>query len=699
MQLPLELLHSRSYECLPLSIPMNAFCLTAEIAELMNGGTIAQQLPDVACRLGDVFQADSSVVSLGENNLPNSVYWYSEDLQSPSDSEALRDWLTDPQFQQSIERADLFQVISVMARLPNAVPQPSLPYTLNTYSGLLIKTGMAGTWNGVVGLLRVYPQQWSQAEIKGLEIVAQTIAIAATHLTHISHIATLQRQTHRAAERQSLLDRLTAAIRGSLELTDIQHMAIAGVTELLGGDRGLILLLNYADPLLKYRALVPPASAPSSPLRSALHHAAASSSEDPDPQETQKSTIRAVLAAQWWRGDRPHAPSPQSPSFFLSECEVCQQALANPHELIVIPDARDNVASNALGMTAALFQIETFPGLLLAPLENRGTVLGFLVVQYHSPQTWQFDDLKLVEQVSNQVSMAIIQLQTLRQVRALVDERTAQLCRSLEVQAKLYEVTRRQVSELQSLNQMKDDFLSTVNHELRTPLTSMRLAIRMLRQPGLSDRRYAHYLDILEESCDHEIELVNDLLMLQELELMRFVSQPEWVDFVALITDLALGFREKWQTSQIELITELPDRLSLQSNQDNLRRVLVELLTNTEKYAFPHTQVTLGAKLEGGMQNNHVVLTLRNIGIGIEPQELDHIFETFRQGSEANQRVIHGTGLGLALVKGLVNYMQGTIAVTSQPVTLDSVDPAQQPYETCFTIRLPQYLTTNQATP
>ncbi len=101
--------------------------------------------------------------------------------------------------------------------------------------------------------------------------------------------------------------------------------------------------------------------------------------------------------------------------------------------------------------------------------------------------------------VSTQLSNAIIQSQTLRQVQGLVEERTAQLQRSLEVQAKLYEKTRQQLEQLRQLNELKDEFVSTMNHELRTPLTSMSLAIRMLRQStALPPERQAKYLDILE---------------------------------------------------------------------------------------------------------------------------------------------------------------------------------------------------------
>lgn len=100
------------------------------------------------------------------------------------------------------------------------------------------------------------------------------------------------------------------------------------------------------------------------------------------------------------------------------------------------------------------------------------------------------------------------------------------------------------MDQLQELNQLKEEFISTMNHELRTPLTAMSLAIRMLRQPKLPAKRRQKYLDILEQQCNQEIELINDLLSLQQLESNPAYIQKQSLDIILLIQTVAQDFQK-----------------------------------------------------------------------------------------------------------------------------------------------------------
>jgi signal transduction histidine kinase len=696
-------------------VSIDVFCLVADInalivGEATAGRSISQYVPEVVRRLGEIFYAESSVIALNPDLQADHTYWHHHNWQATAHTAGLTDWLCCPAVRQHVLQAPLFQVVRLDVTIGDAGIQLAESWALATHSILLVNMGMAGTWNGTLGCLFPTSRSWGLAELqsleRGLALVAQALAIAIGYSHNIRQTKLLQNQLHQGIERQVLLDRLMAAIRGSLELTEILHMATEGIAELLAGDRSMVLLLNYTDPLLKQRHAAPLSSQltairPPSATAQDISHQVFPPIPPRDLPEQRKPAIRVALGAQWQRTlQSPVAPTSTRAthtSFFLSECALCQQAFADPHGVLAMTNAKTAFAADPLTAPHALFEIDLLPAVLLAPIEYRGTVLGFLVVQRQILQCWQPDDRKLIEQVSSQISTAIIQLQTLRQVRALVEERTSQLCRSLEVQAKLYEITRRQVTELQALNQFKSEFLGTVNHELRTPLTSMCLAIRMLRQPDLAEHRRDHYLNILEECCNHEIELINDLLMLQELELKQFVSQPEWVDFSELVTEIATGFREKWRDSKVDLVVDVPSRLYLQSNRDNLHRILVELLTNARKHASAHTQVVVRAELEGDPQQAYLSLTLCSRGLGISAEELENIFEPFQTRTYGVDRVLHGTGLGLALVQGLVHHMQGTIRVTSQPIvptTLGAPTPIEadtQLHINCFTIRIPQY--------
>jgi signal transduction histidine kinase len=292
-----------------------------------------------------------------------------------------------------------------------------------------------------------------------------------------------------------------------------------------------------------------------------------------------------------------------------------------------------------------------------------------------------------VELVGAQVSTAIMQTETLRQVQSLVEKRTAELKHSLAIQAKLYERSRQQVEQLRYLNNLKDEFLDTVSHELRTPLTSMSLAIRMLRQTGLASDRSSQYLEILEQQCQQETNLINDLLALRELESHQTVIQLEELNLMALVNELTDLVTPKWVATGITLQIEQPQRaISICSDRDSLSRILQELLINAGKYSIPNSQVCLKVSIQPQAFADRISISLTNIGTKISAEELPYIFDKFRRCAGATQNVVQGTGLGLALVQSLVEHLNGTIAATSFPTAKDAL------WETCFTLTLPQSL-------
>ena len=239
----------------------------------------------------------------------------------------------------------------------------------------------------------------------------------------------------------------------------------------------------------------------------------------------------------------------------------------------------------------------------------------------------------------------------------------------------------RHAEQLRYLNYLKEDFLSTLNHELRTPLTSMMLAIRMLRRPDLTPDRAAMYLDILEQQCSREINLVNDLLMLQTLESKASVAVYQPIDLGRLISDLAEQSAERLQQAQLSLDLQLPSSpVMLATDPERLTKVLRELLDNALKYSAAQTAVTL-ALADNQAQNGRVTLQVSNLGAAIEANDLPHIFDKFRRGPSATKDGIAGTGTGLALVRGLVEQLGGTIKVSSQPSD-------RHLWQTCFTLEL-----------
>jgi signal transduction histidine kinase len=527
---------------------------------------------------------------------------------------------------------------------------------------LQFSTWFQGQLNGIITLIRYKPYNWNELETTLATDVAPSVAIAISQVVQAQMLASLQQQVKRAVQTKALLNQLTTASRSSVELNQILQMAIAQTTQALEATRGLILTLKYTDPLFKTRIKTKIPKAKATVVCEYLQQEDSSVSDNPNQ-------ISSLLDRSIW----------------ISECSLCQQALLDSPNPIIF-NGRNDLPATETGTISPLFNFVDLPSLLMIPLENQGTILGLIVLQHERDRRWHPEEISLVELVSTQISTTIIQNQTWREVQTYVDERTSQLQRSLDVQGKLYEKTRQQIDYLRQLNQLKDEFLSTMSHELRTPLTSMSLAIRMLRQPTINPERQAKYLDILEQQCTQEINLINDLLKLQQLESNQASLKLETIDIKPTIQDLAQSFTQAWADKGLDIKLELPKAaLPVQTDAESFEHILQELLMNAGKYSEPDTTVALKVIHQVDSQVNQIILTLTNIGAGISPEDLDHIFDKFRRGQGVTQQAIQGTGLGLALVKCLVQQLNGTISATSSPMLNSSV------YETCFTLTLDQF--------
>jgi signal transduction histidine kinase len=266
---------------------------------------------------------------------------------------------------------------------------------------------------------------------------------------------------------------------------------------------------------------------------------------------------------------------------------------------------------------------------------QRERVLGDLWLIHHEGYIYKDFEIRLVEQVANQCAIAIRQ-------------------------ARLYQASQVQVQELEKLNRLKDEFLSTVSHELRTPIANVKMAIKMLRLAPTEEKRQ-QYLDILDEQSLREAELINDLLDLQRLEVAScpIALQPlvlqEWL--LELVEPFRARFLHREQTFCLDLPEGLP---TLFSDAIILRRILFELLNNACKYTAPGGKIRLGVRCE----EEQVVFEVGNFA-QIPEEELGKVFDKFYRCPNADPWSQGGTGLGLALVEKLVRQLQGAIGVAS----------------------------------
>ena len=629
-------------------------------------------LSRIAQTLGEFFQVDACLIVAGVNAtaITQMGLWRADDYPAlPSEYQVqhlahrmLTDDLvgTNPLAIADIQASDTYKTMGWCSEVMAA------------RAVVRIYTRFQSSVNGVIVLGRSQPHEWTIAQQEVLKVVSESVAIA------ISQVQ-LTQQLQTATQHQTLRNQLSLAISSAHNLDEIFQIAIANTAQALQVNRGLLLLLKYSEPI-------------------------------PESQASEQfSTTKVTVAYEWLEPTATETASTLlHESFWLSESSLCQQALRQVPEPLVIADGQDAPTANLPTESHSIFEPAMMPALIIVPLLRADnptpldpSILGLLVLQQSQPRLWQADEIELVKWVGTQVSSALIHNHTLRQAQALAEERTAQLQRSLETQAKLYETTRQQMNQLQQLNQLKEEFMSSMSHELRTPLTKMNVAIQLLRRhPNLPLERRDTYMKILEDECNRESELIKDLLNLQRLE--SDPSQIEWerIDLMLLIKDLAESFEEKWADKRLTLLIDYSVRsqsdrteqsLMIDSDYDSLERILLELLTNAGKYSDPDTTVSLRLTCLRPQSVNQVVLTLTNTGPGISPTDLPYIFDRFHRGQGVTQKAVQGTGLGLALVKCLVQHLNGTIHVKSDP------SENSQTSVTSFTLALPQFQQQHQS--
>lgn len=499
---------------------------------------------------------------------------------------------------------------------------------------------------------------------KGVEWYPETklvLQIAADYIATALVQEELQQQAQIAQIYPALHYHLTQAIVENQDVDRLFEIAVSDMVTALGLKRGFVLNLKSND-LHKQ----------SPQLAQKYQHLNSQSINSTEEFTTPTSsaivlrktnTPIQILTVVDTRDDVDLMPS----SFILENSYFCQQALITAPK----PKIWEGIQKVGTSIDRQIFQDDRLCSTAMIPLmgsvvPDRATATtpwGWLVLQHDENRRWHPVELKLLQSQICQIALAKIHKKALKQANTDVAKRTSQVQASLQIQAKLHEVGRKQMEKLRQANQLKDEFVNTVSHELRTPLTSMMLAIEMLRQPSIQEDRRQQYLDILHEQCQREIKLVNDLLKLQQLETQQLEFRPQPISLYRFITDTAHNIADRWMPNKaLDLILHISDELPpIETDVDSLQQILEELLLNAGKFAIPKTVIEVWATAN----QTDLKLEIANLSKPISDRDLHHLFEKFRRGNSVTKQAISGTGLGLALVKSLVEHLAGTIKVTS----------------------------------
>jgi PAS domain S-box-containing protein len=216
--------------------------------------------------------------------------------------------------------------------------------------------------------------------------------------------------------------------------------------------------------------------------------------------------------------------------------------------------------------------------------------------------------------------------------------------------------------EAEAANRLKDEFLATLSHELRTPLNAIMGWASMLRQQSLDEEGSIRALEIIERNARSQQQLVNDILEVSRIirGQLRLDLQP--VDVLATIREALESVAPSAVAKHQRVDIDLPEAPILVSgDQERLQQVFWNVLSNATKYTPRDGAITITV----APTPTDVAVTVRDNGIGISPDVLPHIFERFRQGDAGPTREYGGLGLGLAIVRHLVEAHGGTVRAES----------------------------------
>lgn len=213
----------------------------------------------------------------------------------------------------------------------------------------------------------------------------------------------------------------------------------------------------------------------------------------------------------------------------------------------------------------------------------------------------------------------------------------------------------------------KSAFLSNMNHELRTPMNAILGFSELIAARAFGDRieKYAEYAELIHESGDHLMALINDMLDLSKIEGGKLTLDESLFSLRALVRETVAEYEPPATKQKITLRTALDSALpELEADRRAIRNILSNLLSNALKFTPSGGYVTVAAGIE---PDGRIVIAVEDTGIGIPPEDQLQVFKHFGQKRHDVTMMAQGTGLGLAIVKGYAEAHDGEVTLDSAP--------------------------------
>jgi signal transduction histidine kinase/CBS domain-containing protein len=529
------------------------------------------------------------------------------------------------------------------------------------------------------GLLCVHhcrsDRAWQEIEIEFIRHISEQIGIAIQQATLYAQVQSELQIRWRAEEeialqlrQQRTLGAIAQQIRNSLKVEEILATAASQVKELMQVDRATIFQICPDGQLRAVEEVV----SPDYPSLMQIEWERAPFSQDEIEFYTQGQPRIVFDVMQDARSLR------------LQECEIMAGVQSKIVAPILLP-CEDNDTDRQFDPS------------------DRVQLWGLLSIHACSGQRqWQDVEAQLLQQIADQLAIAIQQATLFELLQAELAERQ-QADTQLRERNQQLAISNQ---ELAQATQLKDEFLANMSHELRTPLNAILGMSEALQTSIVGDLNHQqrNSLATIEKSGKHLLSLINDILDLSKIAANKFVLELSDVSLQSLCQNSMLFVQELAHKRQIRLTTQLPAALkpvNLHVDDLRFRQVLINLLSNAVKFTPEGGAVTLDVRVLAGSigdlplaidpadltsieplaaiaATQQIVFSIVDTGIGIAPENISKLFQSFVQIDSSLNRQYAGTGLGLALVKRIVELHGGTVTVESE---------LQR--GSCFTVYLP----------
>jgi signal transduction histidine kinase len=221
------------------------------------------------------------------------------------------------------------------------------------------------------------------------------------------------------------------------------------------------------------------------------------------------------------------------------------------------------------------------------------------------------------------------------------------------------------LDRMETLGRAKSDFVSRISHELRSPLTSVIGYIELLVDggPGEPNAEQLRMFAIIERNSRRLLALIEDLLTMSRVEAGTFELEVGPVDVRELVAGVAETVAPSIARADLRLVVDLDAAVGLTADSDQLERALLNLVSNAVKFTPPGGEIEISSCVEG----DDLALSVRDTGSGIPSEEQERLFTRFFRSTQAKEQQVAGTGLGLYIVKQIIELHGGTIDVSSTP--------------------------------